>query len=319
MQYKRTTKGIDQIGRELGVNYVVEGAVWRDGSRVRITAQLIRVSDQTHVWAHGYERELQDVLLLQSELASAIATEVQVKLVPPAKSPAAGRRVNPEAYEACLKARFFWNRRSRHDLYRALEFFSSSIEKDRDYAPAFAGLADTYLVLLDYRDIPPNEALALATGAAVNALRIDERLADAHTFLGHAKLHALDWEGAEQEFQKAIGPETRSDLDGGEANLAILHNCAGRYDEALELCRKAIQTEPNLAYPYDDLGRTLIERGFSAEAITALEKAVFTFQSRRPISFVPRVRLWGYWKKGLGPRNSSGAYREVQTAICLLI
>src|SRR5205823_639232 len=107
MRYKRTTKGIDQIGRELGVDYIVEGAVRRDGSRVRVTAQLIRVSDQTHAWAHSYERQLQDVLLLQSELASAIAAEVHVQLVPQGRSPAAsGRRVNPEAYEACLKARF---------------------------------------------------------------------------------------------------------------------------------------------------------------------------------------------------------------------
>jgi tetratricopeptide (TPR) repeat protein len=172
---------------------------------VRISAQLIRVSDQTHVWAHSYERQLQDVLLLQNELAAAIAGEVQVKLVPQLRSQAvAEHRVNPEAYEACLKARFLWNRRTRDDLYRALEFFSKSIEKAGDYAPAFAGLADTYLVLLDYRQIAPNEALALATAAAVNALRLDERLADAHTSLAHAKLHLLDWDGAEQEFRRAI-------------------------------------------------------------------------------------------------------------------
>jgi TolB-like protein/Tfp pilus assembly protein PilF len=307
MQYKRTTKGIDQIGRELGVDYIVEGAVRRDGSRVRITAQLIRASDQTHVWAHSYERQLQDVLLLQSELASAIAAEVQVQLVPDSRSPAvSGRQVNPEAYEACLKARFFWNRRNRDDLYRALEFFSKSIEKDRDYAPAFAGLADTYLVLLDYRYIAPNEALALATAAAVNALRLDERLPDAHTSLAHAKMHALDWDGAEQEFRRAIqlGPGYavahfyyanfllgRSRFDEAiaeareavkldpvsmvaEANVAILYYNAGRYDEALESCRKALQMEPNLARPYDDLGRILLEKGLSSEAIAALEKAV---------------------------------------------
>lgn len=108
MQYKRTTKGIDRIARELGVDYIVEGAVRRDGSRVRITARLIRASDQTHLWAHGCERQLQDVFLLQSELAAAIAAEVQVQLVPDSRSPAiSGRQVDAEAYEACLKARFF--------------------------------------------------------------------------------------------------------------------------------------------------------------------------------------------------------------------
>jgi tetratricopeptide (TPR) repeat protein len=285
----------------------VEGAVRRDGSRVRITAQLIRASDQTHVWAHSYERQLQDVLLLQSELAAAIAAEVQVQLVPDSRSPAvSGRRVDAEAYEACLKARFFWNRRTRDDLYRALEFFSKSIEEDRDYAPAFAGLADTYLVLLDYRYIAPNEALALAIAAAVSALRLDERLPDAHTSLAHAKMHALDWDGAEQEFRRAIqlGPgyavahfyyanflTGRSRFDEAiaeareavkldpvsmvaESNLGILYYNAGRYDEAIESCRKALEMEPNLARPYDDLGRILLEKGAYSEAIAALEKAV---------------------------------------------
>jgi len=304
IQYKRTTKKIDQIGRELGVDYIVEGAVRREGDRVRITAQLIRASDQTHVWAETYDRLLQDVLLLQSELASAIAAEVKVQLVPQ-EGPAISGRVNPEAYEAYLKARFLWNRRDRGDLYQALKYFSASIEKDRDYAPAFAGLADTYLTLLDYRYLPPGEALALAMAAAMNALRLDERLADAHTSLAHAKLHALDWSGAEMEFRRAIQlgsgyavahfyyanlltclgrfdeaiTEAREAvrLDpvsmGTEANLAILYYSAGRYDEALESCRKAIQLEPNLARPYDDLGRILLEKGALSEAVAALEKA----------------------------------------------
>jgi TolB-like protein/Flp pilus assembly protein TadD len=307
MQYKRTAKGIDQIARELRVDYIVEGAVRRDGSRVRITAQLIRADDQTHIWAHGYERHLQNVLLLQSELASGIAAEVGVQLVPQATAPAAsGDEVNPEAYEACLKARFLWNRRTRDDLYRALEFFSKSIESDWDYAPGFAGLADTYLVLLDYRYVAPNEALPMATAAAVNALRLDQQLPDAHTSLAHAKFHALDWDGAEQEFRRALqlGPgyatahfyyanfltcrnrfeeaiaEAREAvrLDPvsmvAEANVAILYYNAGRYDEALESCHRALQMEPHLPRPYDDLGRILLEKGAFSEAITALEKAV---------------------------------------------
>jgi TolB-like protein/Flp pilus assembly protein TadD len=307
MRYKGATKAVDQIGRELGVDYVIEGSVRRDGKRVRITAQLIRVRDQTHVWADSYERQLQDVLILQSELASAIARAVQVQLAVPIRSPAASqRRVDPDAYEACLKARFFWNRRTREDLQRALEFFAQSIERDPNYAPAFAGLADTYLVLLDYRYVAPNEALAMATAAAVNALRLDELLVDAHTSLAHAKLHTLDWKGSEKEFRKAIqlGPgypvahfyyanfltalgrfqeaiaEAREAvrLDPvsmvAETNLAILYHNAGRHDEALAACQKALQMEPNLARPYDDLGRILLEKGNFTEAITALKKAV---------------------------------------------
>jgi TolB-like protein/tetratricopeptide (TPR) repeat protein len=307
MRYKRTDKGINEIGRELGVDYVIEGAVRRDKERVRITAQLVRVSDQTHLWAKSYERELRDVLMLQAELASAIATAVQVQLavsaIPGLRS---GRAVNPDAYEACLRGRFFWNRRSREDLCRALEFFAKSVEEDPSYAPAFAGLADTYLVLLDYRYVAPNEALAMAVAAAVNALRLDEWLVDAHTSLAHAKLHALDWKGAEQEFRNTmqLGPgyalahfyyanfltalgrfdeaiaEAREAvrLDPvsmvAETNLAILYSNAGRHDEALEACWRAIKMEPNLARPYDDLGRVLLEKANYSEAIAALQKAV---------------------------------------------
>lgn len=307
MQYKRTVKRIDQIGRELDVDYIIEGAVRRDGNRVRITAQLIRVGDQTHVWANSYERQLQDVLLLQTELATAITAAVEVQLGAMPKSLLLSKRlVNPGAYEACLRARFHWNRRTREDLYRALELFACSIEKDPQYAPAFAGLADTYLVLLDYRYVAPSEALAMATAAAVNALRLDERLADAHTSLAHAKFHALDWEGSEQEFQRAIqlglgyalahfyyanflsgrGRFQEAVAEAREAvrldpvsmaatsNLAILYYVAGRYPEALDVCRKALQLEPKLARPYDDLGRILLEEHAWPEAIAALEKAV---------------------------------------------
>lgn len=303
MRYKRTSKGIDQIGRELRVDYVVEGSVRRSGNRVRITAQLIRVSDQTHVCAHAYERQLEDVLQLQSELASAIAREVQVELVPQA---AAERRLNPAAYEACLEARFLWNRRTRDGLYRALALFSQSIAQDPGYAPAFAGLADTYLVLLDYRYLEPAEALAMATAAALNALRLDEDLADAHTSLAHAQLHALDWENSERGFRRAIHlapgyasahfyyanfltargrfeeaiAEARSALKldpvsmVAEADLAIILYNAGRYDEALASCSKALEIAPRLPRPYDDLGRILLEKGPAADAIAPLRKAV---------------------------------------------
>ena len=307
MQYKRTMKGVGQIGKELGVDYIVEGTVRRDGSRVRITAQLILVSEQTHVWAYSYQRQLHDILLLQSELASTIAGEVQSKLVPQLTSPAAAEyRVNPDGYEACLKARFLWNRRTGDDLYRALEFFSKSIEMAPNYAPAFAGLADTYLVLLDHRQIVPHEALALATAAATNALRLDERLVDAHTSLGHAKLHALDWDGAEREFQRALqlnpgyapahfyhaslltgrcrfeegiaAAREALRLDpvstAAGARLARLLYIAGRLDDALQANDKVIEMEPNLPIAHDDRGRILLAKGASSDAISALRKAV---------------------------------------------
>jgi TolB-like protein/Tfp pilus assembly protein PilF len=333
MQYKRTCKAVGQIGLELGVDYVVEGAMLRDGPHVRITAQLIRVSDQTHLWAHSYARELQDVLLLQSELASAIAAEVQVQLVPQVNSSSAsGRRVTPAAYEACLKARYFWHRKTRDDLYPALEWFSRSIENDRDYAPAFAGLADTYLMLLDCHYVAPNESLPMATAAAVNALWLDGRLADAHTSLAHARMHALDWEGAEQEFRRAtqLGPgyalghlyyasfltargrfeEALAEARGAAkldpvsvitaASLAVVYY-NGRYDEALDACRNALQMDPNLATSYVDLGVILMAKGVTSEAIAALEKAVsLSNRAPRSLSFL----AFGYGVTGRRDRAS---------------
>jgi TolB-like protein/Flp pilus assembly protein TadD len=307
IQYKRTTKSISQIGSELSVEYVVEGTLRREGNRVRISAQLIRVSDQTHIWSRSYERRLDDVLLLQRELALAIAGEVQGKLAPREWPPVVpGRQVNPEAYEACLKARYLWNRRTRDDLFRALEFFARAIEMDLEYPPAFAGLADVYLVLADYRYMPPNEALALATGAAMNALRLDERLADAHTSLGHAKLHTFEWEESERRFQRAIelGPayapahffyanllaalsrfeeaivEARQafKLDpvstSAQPNLTIMWYHAGNYDEAMKSCRKVLEMYPGLPRTHDDLGRILLEQGHHSQAVAAFEKAV---------------------------------------------
>ncbi len=307
IRYKRTARRIDEIGRELGVDYVVEGSVRRDGDRVRITAQLIRVSDQTHVWARAYERRVADVLMLQSEVASAIAAEVLVTLVPRAGTgDVSVRRVQPEAYEACLKARFLWRRRTRDALYGALDCFAQSLQADPEYAPAFAGMADAYLALLDYHYIAPNQALPLAAAAARNALRLDERLADAHTSAAHANLHALDWNRAEQGFRRAIDLEpgyvpahfyyanllcARRRFDDalaearealrldpvsmvGQINVATLCYIAGRHDEGLQACRKALELEAGLAPPHELLGRLLLESGASDEAIAALERAV---------------------------------------------
>jgi TolB-like protein/tetratricopeptide (TPR) repeat protein len=304
MRYKRSGKSAAEIGGELGVDYIVEGAVHRDGGRVRITAQLIRSSDQTQLWADRYERELRDVLILQNELASAIAAQVRVELV--SGEAHSSKPVDPLAYETCLKGRFCWNRRTRDDLYRAVELFAKAIELDSAYAPAFAGLADAYLVLLDYRFMPPSEALPLAIAAAASALCIDDRLAAAHTSLAHARLHMFEWDAAAREFQSAIQLEPgyapahfyyANLLTGlgrfedaiaqaretlkldprsmvAEANLAILYHTAGRNDEALEVCRRAVQMEPALARPYEDLGRILQSQGDHAGALAALAQAV---------------------------------------------
>ena len=148
MQYKNTRKTILQIGRELQVSHVVEGSVRRASGRVRITAQLIQVSDQTHLWAESYERDTGDILALQNEVAQAIARQIQIKLLSPeTERLSAAGSISPEAYEAYLKGRYLWNQRTLEALQKSLKHFQEAIEIDPEYAPSYAGMADSYLTL----------------------------------------------------------------------------------------------------------------------------------------------------------------------------
>ncbi len=160
MQYKGVKKPLPEIARELGVDGVIEGSVQRSGGQVLITAQLIRAATDTHLWAESYERELRDVLALQSEVARAIASEIKVKLTPQEQTRlASARPVNPHAYELYLKGRFYWSKRTDEGLKKSVGYFNQALEEDPTYALAWAGLADTYLNMGgEYRVLPPPEA-----------------------------------------------------------------------------------------------------------------------------------------------------------------
>src|SRR4029077_19334282 len=169
MKYKNTQKDVGEIGRELGVDYVLEGSVRRVGDRVRISAQLIQVRDQTHLWAENYERDAHDSLALESDVANAIAAQVERRL--PAPHPLAlranARPVNPEAYDLYLKGRFYWNQRTEEGFTKAIDSFQQAIEKDPNYAQAYAGLADAYSLLgsMANVEIPRKEAMPKARTA----------------------------------------------------------------------------------------------------------------------------------------------------------
>jgi TolB-like protein len=155
IQYKGTKKRIDQIGKELGVDYILEGTVRRAGERVRVSAQLIQVKDQTHLWAKNYERDAGDILALQEEVAQAIASEVEIKLTPEQQVHlASARPVNTAAHEAYLKGRFYWNKRTEKDFGKAREYFQRAIEKDPNFAPPYDGLADVSVQLTEYGSLP---------------------------------------------------------------------------------------------------------------------------------------------------------------------
>src|SRR5262245_25663349 len=198
-KYKRAVRDIGQLRRELGADYVLEGSLRRAGERVRVTAQLVKVDDQAQVWAETYERDLRDALIVQSEVAEAVARTITVTLTPAAQTRLArARPINAEAYEDYLRGRFFWNRRTEAALKQALGYFREAIAADPEYAPAYSGLADSYLSLgasSIVGGLPPRQAMPEAKAAALKALQIDGTLAAAHTSLAMVQL-LYEWDFA---------------------------------------------------------------------------------------------------------------------------
>jgi TolB-like protein len=243
MRYKHADKSVDVIGRELGASYVLEGSVRRHGGHVRVTAQLVHASDQTQRWTGSYDRGLDDILALQSDVARAIADEVRVQLTQTEQARLARvGQVVPGAYDAYLRGRFFWNRRTRGSLAKSVECFETAIERDPTYAPAYAGLADASLTQLDYNYLRPPDAFTRANRAALEALRLDETLAEPHTSLGHLRLHEFDWQGAEREFTRAI--ELNPGYGAAHYYYANLLAAVGRFDEAIDEAQLALDVDP---------------------------------------------------------------------------
>jgi tetratricopeptide (TPR) repeat protein len=204
MQYKGTRTLLPQIGRELGVDAVVEGSVLRSGDRVRITAQLIRTSTDRHIWAESYDGDLKDVLSLQARVAEAITSQVKLNLTAEESGRLRrARAVDPEAFDLYLRGRYAWNQRNMEGFKKAVEYFNQAIEKDSNFALAYSGLADSYTLLGLYGE--GAEGTDKAKAAAEKALQLDDTLAEAHTSLAAVKiLNDWDWQGAEREFQRAL-------------------------------------------------------------------------------------------------------------------
>lgn len=247
MTYKQNPKPLDQVGRELGVQYVLEGSVRRDTNTVRVSAQLIQVKDQTHLWARQYDRELSNLLALQAEIAQDIAGEIELTLGDkrPAKAahqPAVSA-VPYEVYDLCLKGRYFWNQRTEPGLHQATEYFQRAVDKDPNYAPAYAGLADTLALLGTWQMVAPKDVMPKARITALKALQLDGTLPEAHASLALiAEQYDYDWQTAEGEFRRAI------QLDPSNATAhqwyAECLSFEGRFDEALAESERARQLDP---------------------------------------------------------------------------
>jgi len=309
MRYKKTEKPLPQIARELNVDAVIEGSVLRAGDRVRITAQLIQAANDRHLWAESYERDLRDVLSLQSEVAQAIANEVKIKVTPDEQAQLAGARpVDPDAHEAYLKGRYYFNKRTQEGLTKGIEYFGAAIAKDPGYALAYSGLADCYTLLGGIYSLrPPKEALPRAEAAALKALEIDKAAAEPHTSLAMVRFwYEWDWAGAEREFKRAIEvdpryssahqwyawllaatgrlEEAREETRRAQAldplslpvdtSAIYIFYLSREYDRAVEECRKALDLDPNFARAHSNCGLAYEAKGMYREAITEFEKAV---------------------------------------------
>jgi TolB-like protein/DNA-binding winged helix-turn-helix (wHTH) protein/Tfp pilus assembly protein PilF len=244
MQYKGAYRPLSEIARELHVDAVVEGSLFYSGEHVRITAQLIQASPERHLWAESYDREMGDILSLQKEVTKAIAKEIKAKLTPHEKAHLDKfHQVKPEAYQAYLKGRYFWNTRTLDGFNKGIECFNQAIAIDPNYAPAFAGLADCYNLLDDYNVLPPNEAIPLAKVAAEKALAIDSTLAEAHASLGFAQVrYDWNWIGAEKEFKRAI--ELKPNYADAHHWYALQLAMMGRFKEAINEIYKAQKLDP---------------------------------------------------------------------------
>jgi TolB-like protein/DNA-binding winged helix-turn-helix (wHTH) protein/Flp pilus assembly protein TadD len=289
MRYKHGQQQLDQIAKELGVQYVLEGSVRRDSDKVRITAQLVQMRDQTRVWARQYDRELSSLLILQGEIAQEIADEIHLALGNDHQRIAGDRTraVSPSSYETYdlyLKGRYFWNKRTRQGLQQAIEYFQQAVTKDTNYARAYAGLADSYALMTSYGFASPHEFMPKARAAALRALQIDDSLAEAHTSLALiTENYDWDWQTAEKEFRRAI------ELD---PNYATAHHWyaehltwLGRFPEALRESERARQLDPLSLIIATDYGAILY---FSRQYDRAIEqfRAVLAMEP----SF-PRARM----------------------------
>jgi TolB-like protein/Tfp pilus assembly protein PilF len=310
MRYKRIRKPLGEIARELNVNAVVEGEVLRSQNRVRVTAQLIDTSTDRHLWSETYERDLRDVVSLQADVAQSIARAIGARMTPAEDSHRAStRRVDPEAYEAYLKGRFFYQKRTTAGFNKAADYFQQAVRIDPRFAEAYAGLAKTYDILGNYGILPPNECFPKAREAADKALQLDDTLSEAYTARGTAwTMYERDWSAAEQDFQRAIRLNP-NDVDAHHGYAEHLTNI-GRAEGAIAEMKRARELDP-LSLPVNaTLGRTYRDARRDEEA---------DVQCRKTVELDPDFAL-GHWclgVTGVAEKRYTEAVTEMQRANAL--
>ena len=307
-KYKSAPDNLRDIAKQLGVLNILEGSVQRAADQVRVTVQLINATTDAHLWAETYDRKLTDIFAVESDIAKTIADTLHAKLTGSEKSAIAKRpTADTEAYELYLKGRFFWNKRTGPDLRKAIAYFNQAIAKDPNYALAYAGLADAYVLLPPYGAASALESFPQAEAAAKKALELDDALAEAHTSLAQVLVsYDFDFEGSTREFERAIAlnpnyatahhwygsgpPLSLGEFDRAIAELkraqqldplSLIINAdlgsgfvtARRYDDAIAQLRKTIEMDPHFYYAHWNLGEALELKGQLREAFAEYKKA----------------------------------------------
>ncbi len=302
MRYKGTRKPLPDIAKELSVDGIVEGSVVQSAERVRVNAQLIEAATDRHLWANMYERSPGDVVILQSEVARAIANAIQVQLTPQEEARLTRvQSVDPQAYESYLRGRYFWNKRTDVAVRKSIDYFQQAIQRDPNYALAYAGMAEAYIVR---GDVSPEEQFSKAKATAKIALQMDDGLAEAHNAMAMSLFcYDWDWASAEREFQRAIALNPnyaqahqwygqylramgRQNSAMAEIKRAqeldplslVIGGGSGQYgtqyDLMIESNRKKLELDANFAGAYLGLGRAYALKGMYQDAIAAFQKGL---------------------------------------------
>lgn len=332
MRYKDTEKDIKQIGQELGVSTILEGSIQKEKDNIRLISQLINVKDGFHLWSETYDRKLVSVFDIQSDVAEKIAGALAAEISPAQKERMEKKPTgNLEAYNLYLKGRFFWNKRTGEDIFKAIDYFEQAIQIDPDYALAYAGISDSYTVLPDYVSIHPKESFSKAEEMALRALEIDSELAESYTSLAQIKARDYNWSAAEKNFKQAIElnpnyatahhwyalnllvrerfeeaiEEINRAVELDPLSLVTIRNAgqiycyAGQYDKALEWLYKVIEIDPDFSWVHFSLGLVYWEQSMLEEAVKEIQKEKELTRGDSSRESIPDAFLgWYYMSAG---------------------
>ncbi len=307
-RYKGKEVDPQTVGRELGVRAILLGRVTQRGDNLSISAELVDARDNSRIWGEQYNRKLSDILQVQEEISREISGKLRLRLTGEEQERVTKRYTeNTEAYQLYLKGRYFWNKRTEEGLKKGIEYFQQAIEKDPNYAPAYAGLADCDSLLPFYTDMPPREAFPRAKTEAIKALEIDQTLAEAHSSLAYVKAYYdWDWSEAEREFKRSLElnpnyatahhaysrllaslgrlDEARAEIKraheldplslGIQANVGMISYFGRQYDQAIKQLQETLELDQKFFVPHWGLGLAYEQKGMYEEAIAHFQQAV---------------------------------------------